>query len=85
MTTQADACTPSAVIDRISLVLDAFDGPGRLSLASCFDLSGVCFQGIARTGRVLSCLPARCAVPCPGLSWVAAGGYPGSSRLLSRF
>ncbi|MGB8795670.1 MAG: IclR family transcriptional regulator, partial [Mycobacterium sp.] len=32
MTAQAEACTPSAVIDRVSLVLDAFDGPGRLSL-----------------------------------------------------
>src|SRR6201996_9686377 len=32
MAAQAEACTPSAVIDRVSLVLDAFDGPGRLSL-----------------------------------------------------
>src|ERR1700689_1078261 len=41
MTTQADACTPSAVIDRISLVLDAFDGPGRLSLAQVVRRTGL--------------------------------------------
>ena len=28
MTTAVDANTPSAVLDRVSLVLDAFDGPG---------------------------------------------------------
>jgi DNA-binding IclR family transcriptional regulator len=39
--TQADACTPSAVIDRISLVLDAFDGPGRLSLAQVVRRTGL--------------------------------------------
>ena len=36
MTVTLETCentTPSAVIDRISLVLDAFDGPGRLTLA----------------------------------------------------
>ncbi len=31
--TSVEPATPSAVIDRISLVLDAFDGPGRLTLA----------------------------------------------------
>ncbi|MDT5201405.1 MAG: hypothetical protein QOH34_2927 [Mycobacterium sp.] len=41
MTTQADACTPSAVIDRISLVLDTFDGPGRLSLAQVVRRTGL--------------------------------------------
>ena len=41
MTSQADACTPSAVIDRISLVLDAFDGPGRLSLAQVVRRTGL--------------------------------------------
>ena len=39
--TQADACTPSAVIDRIALVLDAFDGPGRLSLAQVVRRTGL--------------------------------------------
>ena len=41
MTAQADACTPSAVIDPISLVLDAFDGPGRLSLAQVVRRTGL--------------------------------------------
>ncbi len=33
--------TPSAVIDRISLVLDAFDGPGRLTLAQIVRRTGL--------------------------------------------
>jgi DNA-binding IclR family transcriptional regulator len=41
MTVEGDACTPSAVIDRISLVLDAFDGPGRLSLAQVVRRTGL--------------------------------------------
>ena len=41
MTSEGDACTPSAVIDRISLVLDAFDGPGRLSLAQVVRRTGL--------------------------------------------
>lgn len=41
MTTQIDTCTPSAVIDRISLVLDAFDGPGRLTLAQVVRRTGL--------------------------------------------
>jgi DNA-binding IclR family transcriptional regulator len=41
MTAQADACTPSAMIDRVSLVLDAFDGPGRLSLAQVVRRTGL--------------------------------------------
>lgn len=41
MPTQADSCTPSAVIDRISLVLDAFEGPGRLSLAQVVRRTGL--------------------------------------------
>jgi DNA-binding IclR family transcriptional regulator len=41
MTSQGEACTPSAVIDRISLVLDAFDGPGRLSLAQVVRRTGL--------------------------------------------
>ena len=41
MTSQADTCTPSAVIDRISLVLDTFDGPGRLSLAQVVRRTGL--------------------------------------------
>ncbi|MGH3637223.1 IclR family transcriptional regulator [Mycobacterium sp.] len=36
-----DSCTPSAVIDRVSLVLDAFDGPGRLSLAQVVRRTGL--------------------------------------------
>jgi DNA-binding IclR family transcriptional regulator len=41
MTAQADACTPNAVLDRVSLVLDAFDGPGRLSLAQVVRRTGL--------------------------------------------
>ena len=37
----ADASTPSAVIDRVSLVLDAFDGPGRLTLAQIVRRTGL--------------------------------------------
>lgn len=37
----ATADTPSAVIDRISLVLDAFDGPGRLTLAQIVRRTGL--------------------------------------------
>ncbi|OBK30534.1 IclR family transcriptional regulator [Mycobacterium asiaticum] len=37
----ADSATPSAVIDRISLVLDAFDGPGRLTLAQIVRRTGL--------------------------------------------
>ena len=41
MTARTDTCTPSAVIDRISLVLDTFDGPGRLSLAQVVRRTGL--------------------------------------------
>ncbi|NEW42651.1 IclR family transcriptional regulator [Nocardia cyriacigeorgica] len=41
MNTQADAATPSAVLDRVSLVLDAFDGPGRLTLAQIVRRTGL--------------------------------------------
>lgn len=37
----AEPTTPSAVIDRISLVLDAFDGPGRLTLAQIVRRTGL--------------------------------------------
>jgi DNA-binding IclR family transcriptional regulator len=37
----AEATTPSAVIDRVSLVLDAFDGPGRLTLAQIVRRTGL--------------------------------------------
>lgn len=33
--------TPSAVIDRVSLVLDVFDGPGRLTLAEIVRRTGL--------------------------------------------
>ncbi|WP_068268806.1 IclR family transcriptional regulator [Aldersonia kunmingensis] len=36
-----DACTPTAVLDRLSLVLDAFDGPGRLTLAQIVRRTGL--------------------------------------------
>jgi DNA-binding IclR family transcriptional regulator len=36
-----DRATPSAVIDRISLVLDAFEGPGRLTLAQIVRRTGL--------------------------------------------
>ncbi|WP_099041359.1 IclR family transcriptional regulator [Mycobacterium neglectum] len=39
MTTAVE--TPSAVIDRVSLVLDAFDGPGRLTLAQIVRRTGL--------------------------------------------
>ncbi len=38
---KATAETPSAVIDRVSLVLDAFDGPGRLTLAQIVRRTGL--------------------------------------------
>lgn len=41
MTTNVEPATPSAVIDRISLVLDAFDGPGRLTLAQIVRRTGL--------------------------------------------
>lgn len=41
MTVEKTAETPSAVIDRISLVLDAFDGPGRLTLAQIVRRTGL--------------------------------------------
>ncbi len=41
MTTQPDASTPSAVLDRVSLVLDAFEGPGRLTLAQIVRRTGL--------------------------------------------
>lgn len=37
----ATAETPSAVIDRVSLVLDAFEGPGRLTLAQIVRRTGL--------------------------------------------
>lgn len=37
----ASAETPSAVIDRVSLVLEAFDGPGRLTLAQIVRRTGL--------------------------------------------
>jgi DNA-binding IclR family transcriptional regulator len=40
-TRSADSTTPTAVIDRISLVLDAFDGPGRLTLAQVVRRTGL--------------------------------------------
>lgn len=39
--TPVESATPSAVIDRISLVLDAFDGPGRLTLAQIVRRTGL--------------------------------------------
>ncbi|ODR06058.1 IclR family transcriptional regulator [Mycobacterium sherrisii] len=36
-----EGSTPTAVIDRISLVLDAFDGPGRLTLAQIVRRTGL--------------------------------------------
>ena len=37
----ADSATPSAVIDRMTLVLDSFDGPGRLTLAQIVRRTGL--------------------------------------------
>ncbi|MBV9089144.1 MAG: IclR family transcriptional regulator [Mycobacteriaceae bacterium] len=39
--TPVEPATPSAVIDRVSLVLDAFDGPGRLTLAQVVRRTGL--------------------------------------------
>lgn len=41
MTVTVESATPSAVIDRVSLVLDAFDGPGRLTLAQIVRRTGL--------------------------------------------
>lgn len=40
-TITAESATPSAVIDRVSLLLDAFDGPGRLTLAQLVRRTGL--------------------------------------------
>ena len=48
MTVTVEPTTPSAVIDRVSLVLDAFDGPGRLTLAQIVRRTGL--PGPQRTG-----------------------------------
>ena len=40
-TLPVEATTPSAVIDRVSLVLDSFDGPGRLTLAQVVRRTGL--------------------------------------------
>jgi DNA-binding IclR family transcriptional regulator len=37
----SESTTPTAVIDRVSLVLDAFDGPGRLTLAQIVRRTGL--------------------------------------------
>jgi DNA-binding IclR family transcriptional regulator len=39
--TTSEPDTPNAVIDRVSLVLDAFDGPGRLTLAQIVRRTGL--------------------------------------------
>ncbi len=41
MSQPVEPTTPSAVIDRVSLVLDAFDGPGRLTLAQVVRRTGL--------------------------------------------
>ncbi len=41
LTAEKPGETPSAVIDRISLVLDSFDGPGRLTLAQIVRRTGL--------------------------------------------
>lgn len=41
MSASVESTTPTAVIDRISLVLDAFDGPGRLTLAQIVRRTGL--------------------------------------------
>jgi len=41
MTAAVESTTPSAVIDRVSLVLDTFDGPGRLTLAQVVRRTGL--------------------------------------------
>ena len=41
MSRTVEPATPTAVIDRISLVLDAFDGPGRLTLAQLVRRTGL--------------------------------------------
>src|SRR5712672_2839578 len=41
MTATLQPASPSAVIDRISLVLDAFDGPGRLTRAPIVRRTGL--------------------------------------------
>lgn len=41
MTIELEASTPHATLDRLSLVLDAFDGPGRLTLAQIVRRTGL--------------------------------------------
>ena len=54
-----ETATPSAVIDRISLVLDAFDGPGRLTLAQIVRRTGLPRSSAHRCRRWTS-TGARC-------------------------
>ena len=79
MTTTVET-TPSAVIDRVSLVLDAFDGPGRLNLA----------QIVRRTGlprssahRMLERLVAA-ALAAPQWTRLRAGDAARRTRLTRR-
>src|ERR1700734_1178223 len=58
-----EPATPTAVIDRISLVLDAFDGPGRLTLA----------QVVRRTGLPRSSAP-RMLERLVQLRWLRRSG-----------
>src|SRR5690348_16353055 len=41
MSAPVESSTPTAVIDRIALLLDAFDGPGRLTLAQIVRHTGL--------------------------------------------
>lgn len=67
----AEAATPTAVIDRISLVLDAFDGPGRLTLAQIVRRTGLPRSSAHRMlERLCSC--AGCAAAAATTSWACA-------------
>ncbi len=60
--------TPSAVIDRVSLVLDAFDGPGRLNLAQIVRRTGLPRSSAHRMlERLVHC--AGCAATDAITSW----------------
>jgi hypothetical protein len=67
VTVTVEPTTPSAVIDRVSLVLDAFDGPGRLTLA----------QIVRRTG-----LPRSSAHRCSSV-WFSCDGCAEAAASMS--
>ncbi len=72
LTVEKSGETPSAVIDRISLVLDSFDGPGRLTLAQIVRRTGLPRSSAHRMLErlvALRCCAATAATTNSGCGW----------------